>query len=69
VTSDKLILDSGRLPATIRVGDHIELKLRAHVRRIEAEEVDVTGFDPTGGSALLHGQVEVELSIEDIGPA
>ena len=69
VTSDKLILDSGRLPQNIRVGDHIDLKLRAHVRRIEAEEIDVRGYDANGANAVVHGQIEVELSIEDIGPA
>jgi len=69
VTSDKLILDSSRLPATIRVGDHVSLKLTAHVRRIEAEEIDITGFDPSGAFSVLHGQVEVELTIEEIGPA
>jgi len=69
VTTDKLILDSSRLPANIRVGDHVDLKLRAHVRRIEAEEIDVTAYESDGASAVLHGQIEVELTIESIGPA
>jgi hypothetical protein len=69
VTTDHLILDSSRLPATIRVGDHVELKIRAHVRRIEAEEIDVGGYDADGANAVLHGQTEVELTIESIGPA
>ena len=69
MTTDKLILDSSRLPANIRVGDHVDLKLRAHVRRIEAEEIDVTAYESDGASAVLHGQIEVELTIESIGPA
>lgn len=69
MTTDKLILDSGHLPPTVRVGDHIDLKLRAHVRRIEAEEIDVSAYDSQGANAVLHGQIEVELTIESIGPA
>ena len=67
--SDRLILDSIRLPATIRVGDHVNLKITGHVRRIEAEEIDVTGYSGSDGIAVLHGQVEVELTIEEIAPA
>ena len=69
MTTDKLILDSSRLPASIRVGDHVDLKLRAHVRRIEAEEIDVRGYDPDDANAVVPGTVEVELAIESIGPA
>ena len=36
---------------------------------IEAEEIDVTGYDRTACTSVLHGQIEVELSIETIGPA
>lgn len=61
--TDHVTLERRRLPVNLTIGDELELRIRVKVRRIEADEIDVSGFDPHGASAILHGDVYVESTI------
>lgn len=64
--TESLTVSSSRLPTNVAVGQHLELRLRTFVRKIEADTIDVSGYGARGAIALLGGEVEVELAIEHV---
>lgn len=64
--TDHVTLERSRfrqLEGAVAIGQELELTIRGRVRRIEADQIDVSGFDPEGGRAVLEGDVFVELSV------
>jgi hypothetical protein len=61
--TDRLVLIASRLPDSVAVGDELYIRVKGRVRRIEADQIDVTAFEPDGARALLEGEVYVEFSI------
>lgn len=64
--TESVVLERDRLPGGIAVGTELDIRLRGRVRRIEAEHIDVTGFDGRRAIAVLEGRVFVEFTVLDV---
>ena len=66
--NEHVTLHRSRFPADVQTGDTFDVQVRILVRRIEAELVDVSGFDPAGETQALVGETEVESVVLHVDP-
>lgn len=63
---DSLVLDAKSLPSSVVVGQEFDVRVRGRVRRIEADHIDVSGYGRRGGTAVLEGDIRVELTVVSV---
>jgi hypothetical protein len=61
MASEYLTLKRDRFPADLQVGHEFRICVKVMVRKIEAEEIDISGFDEF--QQIAHGETDVESSV------